>query len=230
MRFVLASVLLAIATLPSVAQQVLHASPDYSEQIFPRAKVSGGLVVGAQFDTAKTPQDWSMIEVPVRGVPKGEGQLCARVTKGDGTYESVNTYLLPKALTEKGLLLDNPSKHPDKLEQGDAMVRVSAGSCNDDEAEIIPAGRSSDAVSGDDEIAFYVNAGGAETVASVQVGTEFQTVLCDQVTSADAIKFTSICWIKAALLDASEGATVYLDVTRNGQVEPFEFKVRLGGS
>ena len=230
MRSAIFSIALILPTFVAFAQELgIAPQPSFTEHVFPRSKISGGLIVGALLAPVMAYQKTPLLEVVI---PKGDDMkqsLCVQVTTLDGTYEAENNY--PVSLDKQGSTqpLQYPTKHIDILNGRKAVARVNPGRCGDNDAPLIPVLWNPDLAAADGTVIFFVNTGGAETVATVSSGNEDHSTLCETVDEKSGLKYSAICKVASSLFEPDQITSVYLDVTRNSEVESFEFKVLLGG-
>lgn len=215
-------VALAAACLPGaiLAQEPLTPKT-FEEHRYERAKVSGALVVGAMYGLDVIAAGTPMIEA-VLPADRPADTACLRLTSRDGTYESISTYALPSGSGERRQIFGHPTRYADLLGSIPTVARMNFGECDRGEP-ILPVNWSgADATQ---EVTFYINTAGADTVLALETDAGEVVVRCDQIDAANGIKYTASCPLDASLLPASGPVTLYFDVTRNRSVETYEVEV-----
>lgn len=218
--------LLAVSS-PSFAQELIKASRPFVEAEFPRARVSGGLVVGAMFtrDTNRSAKPRLFAVLPQTYSIAGEA--CVSVTARDGTYEAANTYRIPAGSDGQRVEFEFPTAYGQLLARKEAVARLNIGGCEVEETPVVPVSwNPQDGAADGDQVLFFVNTGGAETLVAIpdDAGND-RVSRCEPVNDTRGLKYTAICSVAVDNLGLGQLRAVYLDVTRNRVVETYSFEV-----
>lgn len=162
-------VAIVLTSLPvaSTAEEAQLATETFVETLRTEANTGGARVVGVQMlggsaaanMYALIPESWATTE-----------KFCVQTNSSDGLYDSVNTYLVPKTLSEPvDVLHFNNSQHQDRIKQFHPEglgVRISQNDCGadtDDTANVLARWR--DAEPGD-SFAIFVNSFDADRLVA----------------------------------------------------------------
>jgi hypothetical protein len=218
----------ALCASPIMAQESVAPNTPFHEERFERAKVSGGLVVGAMFTPDSLERSRPSLSTALPATETAFDTVCLRVTSRDGTYESENTYSVRDAIRRTVLNFDYPTRFPAILRTAPTVARMNAGDC-DREGPIIPViwGEADDSSRG--RLLFYVNTAGADTFVAYEAAGGEVVDRCAQVEETGGIKYTAVCPVETGSLPRDTAVTVYFDVTRNRVVETYEVEVSIAG-
>ncbi|MCF3972591.1 hypothetical protein [Paracoccus salsus] len=228
MKKVIFATAVALFAGPSLAQEPLSPNIPFDEQRHERAKVSGGLVVGAMFTADDVPRASPLLTATLPAGDDAVDTVCVRVTSRDGTYESVNTYSIGDAARRETLTFDYPTRYPDVLGSAPTVARMNLGGC-DREGPVIPVVWSDAGQPGQPGLVIYVNTAGADTIVAYDTADGEVVARCAQVEETGGIKYSAACPVDPAGLPREQPVTIHLDVTRNRVVETYEVEVVLAG-
>lgn len=218
----------AFWTSPIVAQERVEPNTPFEEHRYERAKVSGGLVVGAMFTADTLDRSRPLLSTALPATDPAIDTVCLRVTSRDGTYESVNTYPVGDRKRRETLTFDYPTRYPAVLGEVPTVARMNAGDC-DGSGPIIPVIWSDADTPSEGQLLFYVNTAGADTFVVYGPRGNEAVVRCTQVEETGGIKYTALCPVETASLPRDRPVTVFFDVTRNRVVETYEVEVSIAG-
>lgn len=224
----IATLVTALWTSPIMAQESVAPNTPFDEQRFERAKVSGGLVVGAMFTPDSLERRRPLLSTALPATDTAFDMVCVRVTSRDGTYESENTYSVQDVIRRETLNFEYPTRYPAILGALPTVARMNAGGC-DREGPIIPVvwGDADDPSQG--RLLFYVNTAGADTFVAYETADGEVVDRCTQIEETGGIKYTAVCPVEADSLPRDTAVTVYFDITRNRVVETYEVEVSIAG-
>ncbi|QHQ33867.1 hypothetical protein [Algicella marina] len=202
---------------------------EFHEEVYPRAKVSTSLVLGVMFGSdddlseaprirATLPDDWA----------KPGEMTCIRVTSKDGTYESAAAFRLREEPEAPLASFPHPTDEGPLIAEKALAVRATRGDCAQEDAAFTPVYWNSVADDAD-TLNIYLNTGGAETVLALGVDADAFAVFCEDVKEENGLKYTALCRVPIDKLPEDDTFTVYLDVTRNRNIEYYEFELSVAG-
>lgn len=224
-RFCLVAIGAAVLSGPILAQEPLTPNT-FEEHLYERAKVSGGLVVGAMFSPDRLERGRPVLEAVLPAAGQGADMACLRVTSRDGTYESASTFSLAGTVRTGAVTFAHPTKHSDVLRQTPTVARMNLGGCDHDEP-VIPVIWADASARTASALTFYVNTAGADTVVAYETASGEVVARCAQIEESAGIKYTAACPVDADRLPRDRLVTLYFDVTRNRVVETYEVEVTL---
>jgi len=214
---------------PTLAQESLSPNSPFDEQRHERAKVSGGVVVGAMFAPDTLPRAHPVLTAALPAIGDPVETVCVRVTSRDGTYEAVNTYAVQEAARNRPLNFIYPTRYPDVLGTAPTVARMNLGGCQND-GPLIPVVWSDAGTPGEADLMIYVNTAGADTIVAYEAPGGEVVARCTQIMETGGIKYSAACPVDAKGLPRNLPVTIYFDVTRNRVVETYEVTVILAGS
>lgn len=162
----LAALVAALLPTSILAQQPL-APNTFDEQRYERAKVSGGLVIGAMFSRDRLGPGQPVLAAILPGGAAASTTTCLRVTSRDGTYESISTYSLPDTGRDQALSFNHPTQYPELLRDKPAVARMNFGACDQDQP-IIPVRWGNAEAAEPGELTLFVNTSGADTLSPMK--------------------------------------------------------------